>query len=67
MFNNFFNIFRFCVGFRLFCLLGCIVLTIILFYQFIIALFIPCFLYTLLLFGEFCLLISLIFYTIFGF
>lgn len=67
MFNNFFNIFRLCLGWRLFCFVSCFALTIILIYQFIIALFVPCFLYTLLLFFEFMLLICLIFYTIFGF
>ena len=67
MFNKFFNIFRFCIGFRLLCLCACLVLVIVTFYQLILTLFIPCFANVAISLIEFCTLICLIFYTIFGY
>ena len=65
MLNNFFNCFRLFVGLKLICLLVVLALTVIIFYQFIIALILPCFINVLVLMLEFCLFISLLFYIIF--
>jgi hypothetical protein len=43
MFNNFFNFFRLCAGFKLFLFLMVLMLMIITFYQMLITLFAPCF------------------------
>lgn len=66
MFNNFFNLIRACVGLRLIFLLLCLVLIVITFYQLILTLFIPCFYNVLIALVEFCILVCLSFYVIFG-
>jgi len=65
MLNNFFNCFRLFVGIKLICLLAVIALAIVIFYQFIIALILPCFINVLVLMIEFSLFICLLFYIIF--
>jgi len=66
MFNNFFNFFRLCVGFKLFIFLCVFVLTIITFYQLIITLFTPCFGNAFILLIEYVSLVTLSFWLIFG-
>lgn len=65
MFNNMFNVCRNFVGWRLFCFIGALILSIITFYQIIIMLFIPGFWCAFITLMEFGLLIFLIFCTFF--
>ena len=65
MLNNFFNCFRWFVGFKLLCLLFVLALIVIIFYQFIIALLLPCFINVLVLLIEFAAFICLLFYLVF--
>ena len=65
MLNRFFNCFRWFVGFKLICLLLVLALMVVIFYQFIIALILPCFINVLVLLCEFAMFISLLFYLIF--
>ena len=67
MFNNFFNWFRLCVGFKLFLLLIVLMLMVITFYQLLITLFAPCFGNVFILLLEYLGVICLGFWVIFGF
>ena len=66
MFNNFINLLRFWAGLKLLCLLLCMALIVIIFYQLLITLFVPCFINVVVLLFEFIGLICLGFFTIFG-
>ena len=66
MFNNFFNFFRLCAGFKLFLFLMVLMLMIITFYQMLITLFAPCFGNVFILLLEYISLICLGFWLIFG-
>ena len=66
MFNNFYNFFRLCVGWKLFFLLLTLILMIITFYQMLITLFVPCFGNVFILLLEYIALICLTFWVIFG-
>lgn len=67
MFNNFFNFFRLCVGFKLIVFLLTLMLMIITFYQMLITLFVPCFGNVFVLLLEYLGLICIGFWLIFGF
>jgi len=67
MFNNFFNFFRLCAGWKLLIFLSVLILMIITFYQMLITLFAPCFGNVFILLLEYCTLICLGFWAIFGF
>jgi len=67
MFNNFFNFFRLCVGFKLVIFISVLILMVITFYQMLIALFSPCFGSVFILLFEYLALICLGFWLIFGF
>ncbi|MEE1371708.1 MAG: hypothetical protein U0K48_06135 [Bacilli bacterium] len=66
MFNNFFNFFRLCAGFKLFLFIMVSMLMIITFYQLLITLFAPCFGNVFILLLEYIALICLSFWLIFG-
>lgn len=67
MFRNFLGFFAVCLGWRLFCFILALVLIIITFYQLLITLFLPCFGNVLILIFEYCALITVSFWTIFGY
>jgi len=65
MLNKFFNCFRWFVGLKLIFLLMVLALVIVIFYQFIITLILPCFINVLVLLIEFSMFICLLFYIVF--
>lgn len=67
MFNNFFNFFRLCAGFKLAIFMSVLILMVITFYQMLITLFAPCFGNVFILMLEYLTLICLGFWVIFGF
>ncbi len=56
-----------CLGWRLFCFVISLVLIIIIFYQLLLTLFIPCFSNVIILLILYCSLICIAFWTIFGY
>ena len=67
MFNRFLKFLTFFAGLRLLCFIGSLILIIIILYQMLITLFIPCFSNVLILLIEYLVLLSLIWYVVFCF
>jgi len=65
MFNRFLKLLTFFVGLRLLAFIGSLILSIIIFYQLLIALFVPCFSNIIILIIEYMIFISLICYVVF--
>jgi hypothetical protein len=66
MINNLYRLISCCVGLKLLAVLVVLILPIIILYQLILTLFIPCFYNVLIVLVQFCILISLLFWCIFG-
>lgn len=67
MFNRFTGLLRAYIGLRLLALIGCIILSIIITYQLIITLFIPCFYNVILALILYLIFLTLLCWTIFGY
>lgn len=65
MMNNFLNCFRLFIGLKFITFLLTILISIFLFYQIIITMFLPCFINVFIILIEYLLLICLFFYTVF--
>lgn len=67
MFNRFLGLLRIYIGFRLLSLIGCVVISIVLTYQLILTLFIPCFYNVIIALILYLIFLSLLCWTIFGY